>query len=142
MTFGQLCAVIGVGIITATFAVLHYLRDPLDSYIERKEEEVRGKMRDWASKVCGHGYITPELSDEFWDIVSTYAEEIDTPKDLYTSMRDNMLLSGLLFIIASFLSIMPEFEPYAYILVIAALLFLASALYYFIKLDGVIKSSS
>ena len=140
--FSELCAGIGVGVMMATFAVLRYLREPLDNYIVRKEEEIRDKMINWASEVCEHGHITPELSDKFWDIVSTYAEDIDTPKDLYTSMRNDMLLSGLLFIIASFLSIAPEFEPYAYVLVVGAILLLASALYRFIKLDEMIKSPS
>jgi len=137
--YSQICATLGIGLIAVTFEVLRYLRTPLSSYITRKEEEIRERMRDWASKVHQEGMVTAELEDEFWEIVFTYAEDIDEPKYLFLSMRNSLLISGLLFIIASFLGLMPEFEVVSYTLTTGAVLMLIYALIKFVKLDGKIK---
>ena len=83
--YSQICATLGIGLIAATFEVLRYLRTPLSSYIAEKEEEIRERMRGWASEVHQKGVVTAELEDEFWEIVFTYAEDIDEPKYLFLS---------------------------------------------------------
>jgi len=134
--FSQICAVLGVGVITAAFEVLRYLKVPLNDYITRKEREIKEEMKSWASEVHQVGKITLELEDKFWEIISTYVEDVDEPKRLYISMRNFFLISGLLFIFASFLSTTPYLEVYAYITVAFALLTLSMTLISFIKIDG------